>query len=188
MTLDLSRRKVLQLAAMGGTVLALSGHAHGQGGVGVCSFSRRGPGGNIQNPTQYALNIFQQVMSSLGVNGLSIYQSYQVGNAAAYPGQGTVLYNPDFLNQLNSLHPAAPASVLAHEVGHFSQAGGYAPNAWTRELSADYISGVSMRRLNVGANESQAALRSMFNIYGSPTHPDTPRRLNAMMTGYANGY
>jgi len=131
--------------------------------------------------------MMQQVMSSLGVGGLAIYSSYQVENAAAYPSDGVVLYNPDFMNRMQRLHGAAPISVLAHEVGHFSQAGGYAPNSWTRELSADYISGVSMRRLGYDNGSASVALRSMFDAFGSSSHPDTPRRINAMMSGYSNG-
>ena len=126
-------------------------------------------------------------MSSLGVSGLAIYRSYQVENAGAFPSDRVVLYNPDFLNYLQRVHPAAPLSVIAHEVGHFSQAGGYAPNSWTRELSADYISGVSMRRMGYDNGAASAALRSMFDAYGSPSHPDTPSRINAMLSGYSNG-
>ena len=186
MTEFFDRRTILRLIPLGGAILAASvGKAHAAGGA--CSFSRAGRGGPTLAPTQYAAHIFQQVQAALGVRGLQIYRSEQVANAAAYPQAGTVLYNPGFLNDLLRNHPAAPISVLAHEVGHFSQAGGYAPHAWTRELSADYVSGVAMRRLGYDSNAASIALQSMFDLYGSPSHPDSPSRINAMLSGYRNG-
>lgn len=188
----MNRRNALTLMAFGGLFMAASaGPATAQQRIGACAFSKVSGGRGTANPTQRALGELRTVLRALRYNAnLQIYQSNEVQNAAAIPngyGSGTILYNPRFMNGLARLHPAAPISVVAHEVGHFTPQGGFAPSSYTRELTADYVSGIAMRRIGYDQNAATVALRSMFDRFGSPSHPDTPRRINAMMQGYFSG-
>ena len=86
--------------------------------------------------------------------------------------------------------PFAPVSVLAHEVGHHANGDttwfGVFRHPWHRELGADFVSGLALARLGASPEEATRALRAMFN-FGSPSHPDTPRRMAAVMDGWQRG-
>lgn len=188
----ISRRELFALIGAGGVYLSCHGLAGAQGGGSLCSFSRMTGGGRLDPATNKARGVVDSVARALGMSGrIDVFQSNGVQNAAAHPVGGvgpynTIVYNPDFLNKLHQAHPAAPVSVLAHEVGHFTPQGAFAPHPWTRELTADYVSGCAMRRLDNTEEEATIALRTMFDMFGSPSHPDTPRRLEAMMQGFYN--
>ena len=190
MDVTVSRRKFFTLlAGMGAYFLGKAGTAHAQAGS-LCSFSKFTGGGGFQPAPPHVLQTVSDIAAVLGMNvPIQTFWSYGVQNAAAHPAgnigpANTIVYNPQFLNQLHAVHPAAPISVLANEVGHFTPQGGFAPHPWSRELSADFVSGFAMCSLGHSEPESQVALRTMFDLYGSHSHPDTPRRIDAMRQGY----
>jgi Zn-dependent protease with chaperone function len=123
---------------------------------------------------------------------LNIYvYKADVPNAAATTltsGMPVILYNITFLNNLSYANTWAPISVLAHEVGHHYNADiswfGQFVHPWTRELKADYVSGYALFKLGATIDDAQAAFRVMFTLQGSESHPDTPKRMEALAAGY----
>lgn len=117
------------------------------------------------------------------------------GNAFAVvlpPGVPVIGYNPNFFNWLHmNGGPAAPISVLGHEVGHHANGDttwrGTIQHPWGRELGADFVSGFALARLGAGPEEATRALRLMFSVIGSASHPDTPRRIAAVVAGWSRG-
>lgn len=160
-----------------------------------CAFS--GSGGcssNLARPTQYAINVVQSVCNILRVPSIPIYIA-GIENACASlgpNGEAIITYNPLFLGNLYQINQWAPISVLAHEVGHHINADitwyGSFQHPWSRELRADYVSGYVLFKLGASLSDAQSAFRSSFSLFGSPSHPDTPRRLDALTAGYQRAY
>ena len=169
------------------TALLAGGAAFAQGGV--CAFTKPGPGGPLLQATGKAYQDIEVALRALQVRAnIAIFQSGSVGNAAAQPtgpNTGQIVYNPAFMGNMQRVNPWAPVSVLAHELGHIVGPTTWSSNSWSRELGADFVSGCALKRMGVSFGDATSALRAMFNSFGSPTHPDTPRRLEAMRTGYA---
>lgn len=135
----------------------------------------------------------RQAQAAIGLN-LPI-QVFAAGGgnafAAAPNGIPVIGYNPWFLSQLDQIGGHfAPMSVLAHEVGHHANGDTHwqaqMRHPWQRELGADFVSGFALARLNASADEATRALRAMFTG-GSPTHPDSPRRIAAVLDGWNRG-
>ncbi|MFD0858799.1 M48 family metalloprotease [Roseovarius aquimarinus] len=112
-------------------------------------------------------------------------------------------YNPAFMAQLDAARQNewAQLAVIAHEIGHLVQAheaiqlGSYAPPQtlaalnypWGRELYADRHAGFVMATLGAKPEDLAEAQLFMFSPHGSPSHPDTVSRLNAIYNGYTLG-
>jgi len=156
--------------------------------VGVCAFSQPGVGGPLVQGSGRAFQDVETALRVLNVRGnIAIYQSHSVGNAAASvsgPNVGQIVYNPDFMGKMYYLNQWAPVSILAHEVGHIIGPSVWSVDSWSRELGADYVSGCALKRMGVSFSDATAALNSMFSAFGSPSHPDTPSRIDAMKKGY----
>ena len=155
---------------------------------GLCAFSKMGGGVPYQTAPQIAISDVQNVLDVLEIQGqLPVYLG-PVQNAAAFPATfnsaAHIVYNPHFLNSLFEQNRYAALSVLAHEVGHHVDNSRFSSNSWSRELGADFVAGCALSRMNVSFNDATYALKTMFDVYGSPSHPDTPKRLNAMKSGY----
>lgn len=108
--------------------------------------------------------------------------------------QRMVYYNPAFLTQLDfsSGSRFAALSVLAHELGHITM--GNAPtqvtmyqHPWQRELDADYYSGIVLARMGATPQDLQRAHRLLFSTWGSPSHPDSYRRIARIAEGWKRG-
>ncbi len=118
-----------------------------------------------------------------------------VDNAAATVIQGTpvVIYNPQFLGQLYQCNQVAAATVLAHEVGHHANRdtswAGQFNNPWDKELGADFVSGIAMRRLSVSLDNALSGIYCSFGSFspGSASHPDSQLRLEAVAEGWHAG-
>lgn len=80
--------------------------------------------------------------------------------------------------------------MLAHEVGHHANGDttwrGGMRHPWMRELGADFVSGLALARIGASPEEATRAPRALFS-YGTPSHPDTPRRVAAMLDGWRRG-
>ena len=113
-----------------------------------------------------------------------------VANAAAvvYGGKRYLLYNPDFLAEVNRAGHTdwAGISILAHEMGHHLnghtlRTGGSNPED---ELEADEFSGFVLRKLGASVAQAQAALAAVADDEGSATHPGRAPRLAAISRGW----
>ena len=107
-----------------------------------------------------------------------------------------ILYNPDFMTHIEITTGSkwAAISIIAHEAGHHIS-NHVTPQSqfeamrhpWDRELEADYYSGKALALLNADASDLQAAQRQIFSLWGSPTHPDTIRRIQSINRGWQDG-
>ena len=186
----MTRRRVLDLMAAGGVLLAAGPTASAEA-VGICAFSHAGhPGSPFHMATVPAVDIVDSARKVLGFGSpIKIFQSVLIVNAAAYPSgtltdTDTIVYNPQFLNSVRRIHPMAGQAILAHQVGHFVRPTRFLFRPHERELGADYFAGCALKWDNVRSSDATLALRAMFDRFGSPSHPSTPRRLAAMEQGY----
>jgi hypothetical protein len=122
----------------------------------------------------------------LGVAEVPIFQG-SVPNAAATPHG--ILYDARFMKSLERrAGRMGVISVLAHELGHKvnrddSFFSGLA-HPWDKELRADHISGYVLARLGASLSAATAALRSLYQPFGGPSHPGTPMRIPAVEAGW----
>lgn len=157
-----------------------------------CSFGGGSQGIGLMDPTINAVQGVQSICNVLGVSPIKIFQG-NVPNAAATIINNTpvIVYNSNFMNQLSSFNYYAPYSVLGHEVGHHVNFDltfyGQFQHPWTKELRADYVSGVAMRRLGVSLNNALSACYALYSTEGSSSHPDSPKRIDAVTLGWYNG-
>jgi len=161
-----------------------------------CSYSGGSCSNGLSNPTAYAGSVVNNICNILNVKYIDTF-SGNVGNACAskYNGQPIITYNSEFLNFLASRNQWAPISVLAHEVGHhlnndISWYGSF-KHSWTKELQADYLSGYVLYKMGASYENAISALSLTFTWMGTESHPDTPRRIDALAQGYiraSNGF
>ncbi|MCK6451858.1 MAG: hypothetical protein L6R19_13530 [Alphaproteobacteria bacterium] len=199
----MDRRAVLQAAgsAMLAGICGITGQAaNAQFFTVLCSYAGGTVGAGLAPPTQYAVEVLNGIKAAINLNiPIQIFQG-GVPNAAAtlMPAPGlaglfpTIVYNNQFLNALhNAGGPFAAKSVLAHEVGHHANNDTawvkQFQHPWAKELAADFVSGLAMAKLGATSDEATQALKAMFSIFGSPSHPDTPRRLEAVISGWKEG-
>ncbi len=158
----------------------------------LCVFTRgqpQNPLANLEAPTEAAIKDVADVMTYLGYDARIPIFAGPVANAAAYPPQagrdGFIVYNPDFLTRLFEINDWAATSVIAHEIGHHLAIDASHPNSHRRELAADEISGCAMARMGATLEDATAAmLKGLPTNSGSPTHPGTRQRINAIETAY----
>lgn len=156
-----------------------------------CTYSGGSCASGMQNPTALAQNITANICNVLNIAPIPIYQS-SVSDACAFAdiyGNKIITYNPNFLNYLYSNNQWAPISVIAHEVGHHysghSTWYGTFLHSWTRELQADFVSGYVLYKLGCPtAQDALSAMNVMFTYNGTSSHPDTPKRMDALVQGY----
>jgi hypothetical protein len=108
-----------------------------------------------------------------------------VGSAATYKASSGsfVIYDQNFFNRVHTDYPMVTFSILAHEVGHIIGQHQENQNSHIRELDADRISGLVMKR--VGATAEQAILKEkLFPRKSNLTHPNSVLRVKAILEGY----
>jgi hypothetical protein len=136
-------------------------------------------------------DVIREITDAVGLKArFELRATREVDNAAAvvYSGKRFLLYNPDFLNSVNRAGHTdwAGISILAHEMGHHLnghtlRAGGSQP---ADELEADEFSGFVLRKLGASLAQAQAAMATVPDADGSPTHPGRAPRLAAIGQGW----
>lgn len=158
----------------------------------ICSWAGGTSGTGLSPATQYAMSTVQSICASLQVPYIPTFRG-GVPNASATSINNTpvIIYNPQFLNAMGTGHPAAPISILAHEVGHHINQDitwfGQFKHPWTKELQADFVSGVALRRLGFSLQDALSAQLLYFNQIGSQSHPDSYKRIDAISAGWYRG-
>lgn len=135
-----------------------------------------------------------------------IYQQMWI-QYGPYPGQGRyeprivgytrlILYNPTFFTQtgFQSGNKFVGLGILAHELGHHKKNHSDSPNwwdynkhPWEKEIEADFYSGEILAKLGAKGEDLIALHRLMFSTWGSPSHPDSFRRIQGISKGYIAG-
>ena len=159
----------------------------------LCSWAGGQVGQGLYPPKPAALYSLQLVSNALSVGSIPIYEG-NVPNAAAtvLNGAPAIVYNTQFFAWMYSQGGDwATTSIIAHELGHHlnfdSTWYGQFLHPWTRELRADYVSGFAMARLGASLEQATSALRAQFSYLGTPSHPDSPKRIDALAAGWHRG-
>lgn len=167
----------------------------------ICDFSGL-PGvpakSRFRPPSARGAREVEQIRQAIGLQLPLDVVMVPEGNAMAFRDQVgarvhlVVAYNPVFLDALKAAGgPFSSLSVLAHEVGHHANGDTTWRSAnvhpWARELGADFASGFALARLGASAEQALQAVRLMFTRIGSPSHPDSPRRMDAIHAGWRRG-
>ena len=135
-------------------------------------------------------SIAQEIIDLVGLKANFQVREANIPNAAAvvYGGQRYVLYNPNFIRQLQSSTGTrwAGISVLAHEIGHHLNghtitSTGSQP---ALELESDEFSGFVLRKMGASLAEAQAAMKVLASVNSSRTHPGQYDRLTAIADGW----
>ncbi len=135
-------------------------------------------------------SMVKDILAHTGLTKNFLIQAANVPNAAAVIQGSTryVLYNPQFINEVNdkSLTAWAAYSVMAHEIGHHLeghtiQPGGSRP---TIELDADRFSGFILAKMGATLSDAKAAMATLASPYRSATHPARDERLAAIEEGW----
>ena len=134
--------------------------------------------------------IIKNIVAIIGLKPNFEVRQANVSNAAAvvFRGKRLVLYNSDFIKQLNEMAGSqwATISILAHEVGHHLNGhtlvgGGSRPDL---ELEADEFSGFVLRKMGASLKEAQVAMSIASSVKASHTHPAKRDRLSAIADGW----
>lgn len=186
----MDRRAFLETAGLVVLASTLPMAAEAGSGPSICLYSR----GRVARRARFrpasprARAMVAHISRTIGYAGpIEIYESPSISNAGAVPGRRgrphLILYNADFMNRLDMLHPAAPVGVLAHEIGHFTDPSQAARGSWDRELTADHAGGCIMRRIGADEAAATAAVRAL-RTGASRTHPDRRLRVQAVSDGW----
>lgn len=137
-----------------------------------------------------AARVTKEILDTMGLVANFVVQSGMVPNAAAaiQYSQRFIVYNPQFIQQMNQLtgSPWAAKSILAHEIGHHLQGhtiqpGGSRPEI---ELEADEYSGFVMYKLGATLQQAQLAMNKIGTPQATATHPGRDQRLAAIAKGW----
>ncbi|HEU4470162.1 MAG TPA: hypothetical protein VFR58_03685 [Flavisolibacter sp.] len=150
------------------------------------------PSGSASSFTTVAegRSIAQEIIDIVGLKANFEVREANIPNAAAvvYGGKRYVLYNPNFIRQLEQTTGTrwAGISVLAHEIGHHLNghtitATGSQP---ALELESDEFSGFVLRKMGASLTEAQAAMKTLASVRSSRTHPGQYDRLTAIEDGW----
>ena len=134
--------------------------------------------------------IIQNILNAVGRSANFEIRQANIDNAAAvaYGGKRYVLYNPNFINELDRRTGTewASISVLAHEVGHHllgHTVTGQSSNP-AIELEADEFSGYALRRMGASLEDAEATMKLIASENASATHPGKASRLSAIEKGW----
>lgn len=134
--------------------------------------------------------IAQEIMDVVGLKPNFDVREANIPNAAAvvYGGKRYVLYNPNFMRQLERTTGTkwAGISVLAHEIGHHLQGHTVTSSGSTPgiELEADEFSGFVLRKMGASLADAQAAMKTIATERGTRTHPGQTDRLTSIANGW----
>ncbi len=191
--LQTSNRRVFLVSSLSCACFALSaGSAWAAGSL--CAMTRSNPGGRRgTHPGSSAADkdaddVFEAL--GLGRRTIPIFASYEVENAAAFPNLNNagpaIVYNPDFMTRLYNINDWAPASVIAHEIGHHVARDRGNSSSHRRELAADEVSGCAMAWMGASRQQATVAMTKGLPVNaGSPSHPGTDQRVQAITQAYS---
>lgn len=143
-------------------------------------------------PSTEPVEIITSIVSQIGLKRNFEIRSASIPNAAAVviKGKRFILYNPSFMQRINSASRTdwAGISILAHEIGHHLNGHtltgeGSRPDL---ELEADEFSGFILNKMGATLEEAQSAMRVAASMKASHTHPAKNDRLEAIATGWNN--
>lgn len=158
----------------------------------MCSYYSENISGSIRayEADTDAEKVVENIMSVLGLHANFELRAANVPNAAAVilKGRRFILYNPKFMNDINSATGSnwAAISIFAHEIGHHLN-GHTLDNVGSRpktELEADEFSGFVLARMGAGLHDAQAVMGVIASIKGSHSHPAKKDRLAYIAAGW----
>jgi hypothetical protein len=160
----------------------------------MCSYYGEQVTGNITayDADATTKNLVTEIMAVIGLKPNFELRVANVPNAAAVyiKGKRYILYNPKFMEQINSATGTnwAAISILAHEIGHHLN-GHTLDQVGSRpktELEADEFSGFVLRKMGATLIDAQAVMSVIASLKGSHTHPAKKDRLEFIATGWNN--
>jgi hypothetical protein len=139
-----------------------------------------------------AEKIVASIMNVMGLESNFKIKEAHVPNVEAKirHHQRYILFNPDFVNQVNRVTQNKWASIfiLAHEVGHHLE-GHTLLDISSRpdiELEADQFAGFVLCKMGATLKQAQLAMYYIANVDASKTHPGRADRLAAIEKGWNN--
>ena len=142
------------------------------------------------NPSAVTEAVVKNIMSTIGLKANFELRAANVPTAAAVimDGKRYIMYNPDFMNKINSATGSdwAAISILAHEIGHHLN-GHTLDNIGSvpaTELDADEFSGFVLQKMGASLADAQAVMALIASQKGSHTHPPKNQRLTYIATGW----
>jgi hypothetical protein len=134
--------------------------------------------------------IVASIMGAMGLESNFIVREAHVPNVEAKirHHERYILYNPEFVNQVNTVTKNKWASIfiLAHEVGHHLE-GHTLFDISSRpsiELEADEFAGFALHKMGASLQQSQLAMYYISKSEASKTHPARADRLAAIEKGW----
>ena len=160
---------------------------------------RKARGPALDPSTAYAAFVLAEVAEAVEMRSpISIFRApVDAARAVTLDGDQAIVYNPSFLESVAERAGTswAAVSVIAHELGHhyYRHSTGRIADlpeevARQRELDADYFSGYALARMGASLEDAEAAQNALFDETGTPTHPKSAERLQAILAGWVDGY
>ncbi|HEY2720373.1 MAG TPA: hypothetical protein VGI82_01525 [Chitinophagaceae bacterium] len=142
------------------------------------------------NSTSNAEKIIADILDALGMQGNFKIKIADVPNAEATirHHERYILYNPDFVNKVNTVTKNKWASIfiLAHEVAHHLEGHTltYVKNRPDVELQADEFAGYTLYKMGATLQQAQLAMYYIASADATKTHPARVDRLAAIAKGW----
>ncbi|MEW5757693.1 MAG: M48 family metalloprotease [Pseudomonadota bacterium] len=208
---------VSRLITMWGMAIAFMGAAWAQGPVESEEPQLVGwdPLAECGAPSEHAQKRLQEAIRLVGYQGEAIemcrsvhvstavawsrldgYKSHPYKNWEKYPVTKLVLtYNPMFMALVEATgNRRLLNAVLAHELGHvikghlsYKDVRGALDPSWERETEADYYVGFAMAKMGLSPIDLQEVVMTQFTMWSDINHPDTLKRLQSVVQGWAAG-
>jgi len=146
----------------------------------------------VATPAPGARDIIKEIIDVVGLKPRFEVREGNVDNAAAviYNGQRYILYNREFVDEVNNATQTdwAAVSILAHEIGHHLNGHTLSGNGSNPadELEADEFSGFVLRKMGASLADAQAAINLLSEERSSHTHPGRSYRLASISKGWNN--
>ena len=119
------------------------------------------------------------------------YKIYNQNNAyAAYwNGQRALVFDIEFLEQLNQKTKWCAIYIIAHEVGHqyYDHPMKYRRSNHKIELEADYFAAYVLAKLGASLQSTEAAMWQIGTQFDTETHPSRNRRIASIRKGWYAG-
>jgi hypothetical protein len=143
----------------------------------------------INEPSQAALEIVEQILSYTGLPQSFDVYSANIYNAAAamVDGKRVILYDPQLITDIESVtnHNWPAVSILAHEIGHHLAGHTLADEFIMEfELEADYFSGFILYKMGATLEEAQSVMSLLRDHPNMQDHPPQAERLAAIENGW----